>query len=219
MSFRWWSGDLDRRATARAEYRRTPPALLEFSGLRCAVRDLGTGGLRIEPAPPGRVWAIDLEIMGEIHLRGSGRLLIVGRIARIDRAGLAVVPDGSLWPSDEAVEAERALLMSNRRERRSAPRLPIPAALGAMTPLRDISATGLRYVVGPYERAPALGGPLEGAVQLDAETVIEVRGRVIRRMGREVAVALEPPGLQPEVMAILRRRFFPEGGAADVVGY
>jgi len=213
MSSRWWSGDLDRRASARAEYRRTAPALLEYNGLRCAVRDLGTGGLRIEPAPAGRVWTMDLGITGEIHLRGSGRMLIVGRIARIDRAGLAVLPDGSLWPSEEAVEAERALLMSSRRERRSAPRLPIPLALGAMTPLRDISATGLRYVVGPNERPPELGGSVEGAVQLDAETVIEVRGRVVRRMGREVAVALDPPGLEPEVMAILRRRFFPEGAA------
>jgi hypothetical protein len=156
---------------------------------------------------------MDLEITGEIHLRGSGRMLIVGRVARIDRAGLAVLPDGSLWPSEEAVEAERALLMSSRRERRSAPRLPIPLALGAMTPLRDISATGLRYVVGPNERPPELGGSVEGAVQLDTETVIEVRGRVVRRMGREVAVALDPPGLEPEVMAILRRRFFPEGAA------
>jgi hypothetical protein len=214
MTSRWWSGELDRRAAPRAEYRRTPPALLEFSGLRCAVRDLGTGGLRIEPAPPGWVWTTNLEIAGEIYLRGSGRILIVGRIARIDRAGLAVLPEGSLWPSEEAVEAERALLMSNRRERRSAPRLPIPTALHAMTPLRDISATGLRYLVGANERPPAMGGPVEGAVQLDAETVIEVRGRVIRRMGREVAVALEPPGLRPEVLAILRRRFFPEGGAA-----
>jgi hypothetical protein len=214
MSSRWWSGDLDRRAAPRAEYRRTPPALLEFAGLRCAVRDLGTGGLRIEPAPAGRVWTTNLEVAGEIHLRGSGRILIAGRIARIDRAGLAVVPYGLLWPSDEAVEAERALLMSNRRERRSAPRLPIPIALFAMTPLRDISATGLRYVVGPNERPPAMGGPVEGAVQLDADTVIEVRGRVIRRMGREVAVALEPPGLRPEVLTMLRRRFFPEGGAA-----
>ena len=214
MSSRWWSGDLDRRAAPRAEYRRTPPALLEFAGLRCAVRDLGIGGLRIEPAPPGRVWTTDLEIVGEIHLRGSGRMLIAGRIARIDRAGLAVVPEGSLWPPDEAVEAERALLMSNRRERRSAPRLPIPIALCAMTPLRDISAKGLRYVVGSNEKPPAMGGPVEGAVQLDAETVIEVRGRVIRRMGREVAVALDPPGLRPEVLAVLRRRFFPEGGAA-----
>lgn len=214
MSSRWWSGDLDRRAAPRAEYRRTPPALLEFAGLRCAVRDLGTGGLRVEPAPPGRVWTTDLEIVGEIHLRGSGRMLIAGRIARIDRAGLAVVPEGSLWPPEEAVEAERALLMSNRRERRSAPRLPIPIALCAMTPLRDISAKGLRYVVGPNEKPPAMGGPVEGAVQLDAETVIEVRGRVIRRMGREVAVALDPPGLRPEVLAVLRRRFFPKGGAA-----
>jgi PilZ domain len=124
-----------------------------------------------------------------------------------------VLPVGSLWPSEEAVEAERSLLMSSRRERRSAPRLPIPLALGAMTPLRDISATGLRYVVGPNERPPELGGSVEGAVQLDAETVIEVRGRVVRRMGREVAVALDPPGLEPEVMTILRRRFFPEGAA------
>lgn len=214
MSSRWWSGDLDRRAAPRAEYRRTPPALLEFAGLRCAVRDLGIGGLRVEPAPPGRVWTTNLEVAGEIHLRGSGRILITGRIARIDRAGLAVLPDGSLWPSEEAVETERALLMSNRRERRSAPRLPVPASLGAMTPLRDISATGLRYLVGPHEQPPAMGGPVEGAVRLDAETVIEVRGRVIRRMGREVAVALEPPGLGPEVLAILRRRFFPEGGGA-----
>ena len=215
MSSRWWSGDLDRRVAARAEYRRTPPALLEFAGLRCAVRDLSTGGLRVEPAPPGRVWTMGLEVAGHLHLRGSGCLPIAGRITRIDRAGLAVLPDGSCWPSPEAIETERSLLMSSRRERRSAPRLPIPLALGAMTPLRDISATGLRYLVGPNEQPPAMGGPVEGALQLDADTVIEVRGRVIRRMGREVAVALEPPGLGPEVLTVLRRRFFPEGAQAS----
>ena len=110
MSSHWWSGGLDRRATARAEYRRTPPALLEFDGLRCAVRDLGVGGLRIEPAPPGRVWSLGIAVVGEIQLRGSGRLPISGRIMRIDRAGLAIQPDGA-WPSQDLVNIERDLLM------------------------------------------------------------------------------------------------------------
>jgi hypothetical protein len=208
MSSHWWSGGLDRRATARAEYRRTPPALLEFDGLRCAVRDLGIGGLRIEPAPPGRVWALGIVVVGEIQLRGSGRLPISGRIMRIDRAGLAVLPEGA-WPSQEVVDIERDLLMRGHRERRASPRLPVPVTFDVTTPLRDVSASGLRYQVGPYEQPPSVGDAIAGAVRLDAETVIEIRGRVVRRMGHEVAIALEPPGLHPQILALLRRRFFP----------
>jgi len=208
MSSHWWSGGLDRRTTARAEYRRTPPALLEFDGLRCAVRDLGVGGLRIEPAPPGRVWSLAIAVVGEIHLRGSGRLPISGRIMRIDRAGLAVLPEGA-WPTQELVDIERDLLMRGHRERRASPRLPVPVTFGVTTPLRDVSASGLRYQVGPYEQPPSVGDAIAGAVRLDAETVIEIRGRVIRRMGHEVAIALEPPGLHPDILALLRGRFFP----------
>jgi hypothetical protein len=53
-SLRWSEPKLDRRLAPRAEYRRTAPALLMIDGFRCAVRDLGTGGLRLEPAPAGR---------------------------------------------------------------------------------------------------------------------------------------------------------------------
>jgi hypothetical protein len=208
MSSHWWSGGLDRRATARAEYRRTPPALLEFDGLRCAVRDLGIGGLRIEPAPPGRAWALGIAVVGELQLRGSGRLPISGRIMRIDRAGLAVLPEGA-WPSQEVVDIERDLLMRGHRERRASPRLPVPVTFDVATPLRDVSASGLRYQLGPYEQPPSVGDAIAGEIRLDAETVIEIRGRVIRRMGHEVAIALEPPGLHPDILALLRRRFFP----------
>ena len=100
-------------------------------------------------------------------------------------------------------------------ERRSAPRLPLPAlpgAGGASTPLRDVSATGLRYALAPLERAPAAGSHVAGELRLDAETVIPVRGQVIRHVGREIAVALDPPGLTPEILALLRQRYFPEGG-------
>jgi hypothetical protein len=215
MSSHWWSGGLDRRAAPRAEYRRTVPALLEFAGLRCAVRDLGIGGLRIEPAPPGRVWTLGLVVEAEIQLRGSGRVAISGRIMRIDRAGLAILPDGAAWVTEDAVAIERALLLGTSRERRAAPRLPVPVTFDVTTPLRDVSATGLRYRVGPHELPPSVGDPIAGAVRLDAETVIEVRGRVIRRMGPEVAIELEPPGLHPDVLALLRRRFFPGAGARD----
>ena len=61
------------------------------------------------------------------------------------------------------------------------------------------------------ERAPATGSHVEGELRLDAETVIPVKGQVIRHVGREIAVALDPPGLTPEVLALLRRRYFPEG--------
>jgi hypothetical protein len=39
--------------------------------------------------------------------------------------------------------------------------------------------------------------------------VIEIRGRVVRHLGREIAVAFDPPGLNTAVLALLRRRFFP----------
>jgi PilZ domain-containing protein len=214
MSSHWWSGGLDRRAARRAEYRRTGPALLEFEGLRCAVRDLGTGGLRIEPAPPGRVWTLGLMVEAEIQLRASGRLPISGRIMRIDRAGMAILPDGTAWPTEDAVATERALLLRGSRERRAAPRLPVPVTIDVTTPLRDVSTSGLRYLVGPRELSPAVGEAIAGAVRLDAETVIDIRGHVVRRMGHEVAIALDPPGLDPDVLALLRRRFFPGAGSA-----
>jgi hypothetical protein len=216
---RWSEPQLDRRAYPRAEYRRTAPALLELEGYRCAVRDLAPDGLRVEPAPAGRVWEFGERVTGVLHLRAGGRIQISATIGRIDRAGLALLPDSEAWPDPDSIDAERSALVRWHHERRGAPRLPLPAlpgAGGASTPLRDVSATGLRYALAPLERAPAAGSHVEGELRLDAETVIPVRGQVIRHVGREIAVALDPPGLTPEILALLRRRYFPEGGDAAV---
>jgi hypothetical protein len=203
---------LDRRATPRAEYRRTAPGLLELEGLRCAVRDLGIGGLRVEPAPASRAWESDQPVAGTIQLRSGGRVAVRGRIRRIDRAGLAIFAEGE-WPSATVIEAERIALMGNHQERRAAPRLPLPrpaaGGAGPRTPLIDVSTTGLRYSLAPGEAVPATGSRVEGELRLDADAVIPVRGRVVRHSAREVAVAFDPPGLTPEVMAMLRQRFFP----------
>ena len=140
------------------------------------------------------------------------RLVIDGVIGRIDRSGLALVPDDGPWPESSIIDAERSSLVRWHHERRGAPRLPLPQLPGqGGTPLRDVSATGLRYALGPNERAPATGSHVEGELRLDTETVIPVRGQVVRHIGREIAVALDPPGLTPEILALLRRRFFPEG--------
>jgi hypothetical protein len=215
-SVRWSEPRLDRRAAARAEYRRTAPGLLVLEGFRCAVRDVGPGGLRVEPAPAGRVWELDQLVAGDLYLRTGGRVAVGGRILRIDRAGLAVVPDGGGWPDPAAIELERGALVRSHQERRAAPRLPLPVHLPGTvtprTPLRDVSATGLRYALAPLEQAPAPGSRLEGELRLDQDTVISVRGRVVRQGGREVAVALDPPGLTPDVLALLRQRFFPAAG-------
>ena len=212
-SERWRRAQLDRRSLERAEYRRTAPGLLELDGCRCAVRDLGLGGLRVEPAPAGRVWRLNEQVSGTLVLRTGDRIPLHARIGRIDRGGLALLNDGGLWPTAAEIEAERAALVQRHRERRAAPRLPIPPptanASGTCTPLRDVSATGLRYALTRSESAPATGSKIEGALQLDADTVIEVRGRVVRHVGREIAVAFDPPGLDPEVLAMLHRRFFP----------
>jgi hypothetical protein len=215
-SVRWSEPRLDRRGAARAEYRRTAPGLLVLEGFRCAVRDVGPGGLRVEPAPAGRVWELDQLVAGDLYLRTGGRVAVGGRILRIDRAGLAVVPDGGGWPDPAAIELERGALVRSHQERRAAPRLPLPVHLPGTvtprTPLRDVSATGLRYALAPLEQAPAPGSRLEGELRLDQDTVISVRGRVVRQGGREVAVALDPPGLTPDVLALLRQRFFPAAG-------
>jgi hypothetical protein len=210
---RWSEPQLDRRGYPRAEYRRTAPALLELEGYRCAVRDLAPGGLRIEPAPAGRVWEFGERVTGLLHLRAGGQVPIDATIGRIDRAGLALVPKSDQWPDFDMIEGERSALVRWHHERRTAPRLPLPALPGAAarTPLRDVSATGLRYALAPMERAPATGSHVEGELRLDSETVIPVKGQVIRHVGREIAVALDPPGLTPEVLALLRRRYFPEG--------
>ena len=210
---RWMAAHLDRRAIERAEYRRAAPALLELDGCRCAVRDLGLGGLRVEPAPGGRVWYLDQQVSGTMVLRTGERIALEARIGRIDHAGLAFFPDGDLWPSAAEIEAERMALQQRQRERRTAPRLPIPSPAAddsaTRTPLRDVSATGLRYALTRFESAPAIGSRIEGALQLDADTAIEVRGRVVRHVGREIAIAFDPPGLDPAVLEMLRRRFFP----------
>ncbi len=210
---RWRMAQLDRRTLPRAEYRRTAPGLLELEGYRCAVRDLGHGGLRVEPAPAGRVWQAGEQVGGSLVLRTGERVPIEGIIGRVDRSGLAIVPDGGGWPTPAAVELERTTLLQRHRERRSAPRLPIPfppgTPPGSRTGLRDVSASGLRYMLTHAERAPAAGSRIEGALQLDAETVIDVRGRVVRHIGREIAVAFDPPGLDAQVLAVLHQRFFP----------
>jgi hypothetical protein len=199
---------------ARVEYRRTAPALLELEGYRCAVRDLGPGGLRIEPAPAGRVWQVGQQVGGALVLRAGVRIELRARIGRIDRAGLALFPDGVLWPTAAAIESERATLMQRQRERRAAPRLPIPArpagTISASTPLRDVSATGLRYRLTDSESIPATGSRIEGLLQVDAETAIDVRGWVVRHSGREISVAFDPPGLDPSVLTLLQQRFFPQ---------
>ncbi len=211
-SLRWSQPKLDRRIAPRAEYRRTAPGLLLIEGFRCAVRDLGPGGLRVEPAPAGRAWELDQLVSGELHLRTFGPVKVSGRIARMDRAGLSITPEAGEWPAAAAIEIERAALVRNHQERRTAPRLPLPTQLpGAptpRTPLRDVSANGLRYALGPTEHAPAPGSRLEGELRLDTDTVIQVRGRVVRHANREVAVALDPPGLTPDILALLRQRFF-----------
>src|SRR5882724_1067175 len=96
---RWTEAHIDRRSLERAVYRRTAPGLLELAGLRCAVRDLGLGGLRVEPAPGGRVWSLDQQVTGTVVLRTAARIAVEARIGRIDRAGLAFFPDGGRWPS------------------------------------------------------------------------------------------------------------------------
>ena len=216
LNERWSVARLDRRAVPRVEYRRTAPALLELEGYRCAVRDLVSGGLRVEPAPAGRVWEGNQQVTGILQLRTGERFAIAARIGRVDRAGLALFPDGNDWPTAVAIEIERTTLLQRHRERRAAPRLPIPTPsagpLGPGTPLRDVSATGLRYTLKPAESAPATGSRIEGALRVDADTTIEVRGQVVRHNGREIAVAFDPPGLDPELLTLLRQRFFPEAG-------
>ena len=167
----------------------------------------------MEPAPAGRVWEVGERVCGVLQLRAGVLVQIGATIGRIDRAGLALLPDDEGWPDFDLIDAERSSLVRWHHERRSAPRLPLPALPGAAasTPLRDVSATGLRYALAPSERAPATGSHVAGELRLDAETVIPVRGQVIRHAGREIAVALDPPGLTPEVLALLRRRYFPEG--------
>ena len=108
---RWSEPQLDRRSYPRAEYRRTAPALLELEGYRCAVRDLAPGGLRVEPAPAGRVWEVGERVTGILHLRTVGRLVIDGVIGRIDRSGLALVPDDGPWPESSIIDAERSSLV------------------------------------------------------------------------------------------------------------
>jgi hypothetical protein len=208
---RWDPSQRDRRASPRAEYRKTPPARLDIAGQACAVRDVNPNGLRVEPAPPSQVWYPGQPVSGVLYLRTSPPIPVAGRILRVGRMGLVIVPDQTgAWPAAATIETERNELHHTQRDRRSEPRIPLPMFLPNSTtpsPLRDVSATGLRYVLPPGERAPPLGSLTQGDLRLDADTVITIRGRVVRCTGREVAIALDPPGLAPDTLALLRRRF------------
>jgi hypothetical protein len=207
---RWDPLQPDRRASPRVEYRRTPPARLDLAGQACAVRDLNPNGLRIEPAPPSRVWSPGQAVSGVLYLRTSQPMPVAGRVLRIGPTGVVIVPDGSgAWPAAGAIETEWNDLQ-RARDRRSEPRIQLPMFLPSSTspsPLRDLSAGGLRYILLPGERTPAVGSAIEGDLRLDYETVITIRGRVVRCMGREVAIALDPPGLSSDLVEALRRRF------------
>ncbi len=209
---RWDPSQPDRRASPRAEYRRTAPARLDVAGQACAVRDLSPTGLRVEPAPPGRAWAAGQAVSGLLHLRPSPPTPVAGRVLRVGHGGLVIVPNGSgAWPGAGAIETERYELDRSQRDRRREPRVLLPMFQpggAAPSPLRDVSATGLRYVLPPGDPVPAIGSRVEGDVRLDPETVIVIRGRVVRHAGREVALALDPPGLSADMLARLRRRFF-----------
>ncbi len=208
---RWDPSQPDRRARPRVEYRRTPPARLDVAGQACAVRDLGPNGLRVEPAPPGRAWSAGQMVSGVLHLRTSPPTPVAGRVLRVGHGGLVIVPNGSgAWPGAGAIETERQDLEQSRRDRRREPRFPLPMfrpSGTAPSPLRDVSAAGLRYVLPPGDPVPAAGSAVRGEVRLDAETVIPIRGRVVRCDGREIALALDPPGLGPDALALLRRKF------------
>jgi hypothetical protein len=208
---RWDPSQPDRRRSPRAGYRRTPPARLDLAGQACAVRDVNANGLRVEPAPPGRVWYLGQPVSGVLYLRTSPPTPVAGTIYRIGQAGLVIVPDGSgAWPGAATIETERHGLQGSHRDRRSEQRITLPMFLPGGTtqsPIRDVSGTGLRYVLPRGERLPALGSTTEGEMRLDADTVILIRGRVVRHTGREIAIALDPPGLAADVLALLRHRF------------
>jgi PilZ domain-containing protein len=210
IDIRWDASQPDRRASPRAEYRRTPPARLDLAGQACAVRDLNSNGLRIEPAPPSRAWSPGQALSGVLYLRTSGPMPVAGRILRVGAMGLVVIPDGTgAWPPPAAIETERNDLQRSQRDRRSEPRISLPVFLPNGTtpsPLRDLSATGLRYVLSPGDPSPATGSAIEGAVRLDPDTVIAIRGKVVRCLAREVAVALDPPGLASDMVDLLRGR-------------
>jgi hypothetical protein len=114
----WDPSQQDRRASPRVEYRRTFPARLDVAGQACAVRDLNPNGLRIEPAPPRRVWSPGQEVSGTLYLRTSRPIPVVGRLLRVGATGLVIVPDGSgAWPAAAAIEAERTDLERSPRDR------------------------------------------------------------------------------------------------------
>src|SRR5438128_2470055 len=81
-------------------------------------------------------WEGNQQVGGTLQLRTGERFTIVARIGRVDRAGLALFPDGNDWPTAAVIEIERITLLQRHRERRAAPRLPIPtpAAGGPLGP-------------------------------------------------------------------------------------
>ena len=57
----------------------------------------------------------------------------------------------------------------------------MPVTFGVTTPLRDVSASGLRYQVGPYEQPPSVGDAIEGAVNVTLDTLaFDAEGNRIR---------------------------------------
>jgi len=158
------------------------------------------------------VWYPGQAVSGDLYLRTSPPVSVAGRVFRIGLNGLVIVADGTgAWPAPDTIETERKELQRPQRDRRGEPRIRIPSLPNGTspTPLRDLSASGLRYLLPPGEQTPPLGGRTEGDLRLDADTVVALRGRVIRCTGREVVIALDPPGLAADLLERLRRRFVP----------
>jgi hypothetical protein len=157
-------------------------------------------------------------VSGRLYLRTSPPIPVAGQIFRVGAKGLVIIPDESrAWPTRATIEIERNELLQPQRDRRSEPRVPFPMCLPNSTtpsPLRDISATGLRYLLSAGEQVPALGSVTGGDLRLDSDTVIRLRGRVVRCTGREVAITLDPPGLAPDTLELLRRRFLGSSSVA-----
>jgi hypothetical protein len=227
------------RRMPRVCYLADRPAFLQVKSALYAVHDIGGGGLRLSqyasPAVPSPEvnaalpTALGKALGGVFRLRSGGSVRLEAVVARVDPGGVLLVPVPArpgAWISDDQLTREATWVRREEEERRQSPRVayaPVPRFPGAEGgTIQDLSPLGFRVTLPSGLPIPRPGETLSGELHVGLHGNYSVRGEVLRVIGREVAVRVEPPGVPAAVVLEEARRHpkpvpaataFPHSGA------
>jgi hypothetical protein len=211
------------RRMPRVCYLADRPAFLEVGAALYAVHDIGGGGLRLSqvaspsvPPPETRAalpTALGKAVGGVFRLRSGGSVRLEAVVARVDVGGVLLVPVPArpgAWISDDQLTREATWVQREEGERRQSRRVayaPVPRFPGPEGgTVHDLAPLGFRVTLPAGLPIPRPGETLTGDLHVGLYGNYSVRGEVLRVIGREVAVRVEPPGVPPAVVLEEARR-------------